>query len=132
MEEEGILHRWIRPVLGCNDSIVIVDEEGVEKTNTRYCGKPVGNCPELMPLDNSLFRDTRTSADLHNSLTCMLPRTDPRRFSKATPKEITRMIERIWDPVEGVAPPSNRIIQDITRLKENMKLVIDASGAVVP
>ena len=134
MEQEGILKRWIRPVLGCNDEIVIVDENGVEKSNTRYSGRPVGNCMELMPLDNSLFHDTRTSADLHVTLTCMLPCTDPHRFSKATPKkEITRMIERIWDPVEGVSPPSkNRIIQDIQRLRENIKLVVEADGAIVP
>ena len=132
MEQEGILKRWIRPELGCNDEIVICDEDGNEKVNTRYSGRPVGNCMELMPLDNSLFRDTRTAADLHVTLTCMLPRHDPRRFSKATPKEITRMIERIWDPVEGVSPPSNRIIQDISRLKENIKLVVEADGAIVP
>ena len=88
MEQEGILKRWIRPELGCNDEIVICDDEGNTKVNTRYSGRPVGNCMELMPLDNSLFRDTRTAADLHVSLTCMLPRHDPRRFSKATPKEM--------------------------------------------
>ena len=131
MEQEGILKRWIRPALGCNDEIVICDEEGNEKVNTRYSGRPVGNCMELMPLDNSLFRDTRTSTDLHVMLTCMLPRNDPRRFSKSTPKEITQMIERIWDPVEGVSPPSNRIIQDIQQLKENIKLVVEADGAIV-
>ena len=86
----------------------------------------------LMPLDNSLFLDTRTSADLHVTLTCMLSCTDPCRFSKATPKEITCMIECTWDPVEGVSPPSNRIIQDIQRLRENIKLVVEADGAIVP
>ena len=132
IEQEGILHCWIWLILGLKNTIVIVDEEGDEKTNSRYCGRPVGSCPELMPLDNSLFPDIRTSADLHISLTCMLPCIDPHRFNKATPKEITCMIDRIWNPVEGVAQPSNRIIQDIQRLKENMKLVIDASEAVVP
>ena len=132
MQQEGILKRWIHPTLGCNNEIVICDEDGNEKVNTRYSGRPVGNFMELMPLDNSLFRDTRTSADLHATLTCILPRNDPHRFSKAMPKEITQMIECIWDPVEGVSPPSNRIIQDISRLKENIKLVVEADGAIVP
>ena len=55
MREEGILKRWILPELGMNDEIIVVDQEGNVKVNTRYSGRPVGNCMELMPLDNSLF-----------------------------------------------------------------------------
>ena len=66
------------------------------------------------------------------TLTCYLPREDCRRFSKATPKLIKEAVERIWDPEMGVTPRSNRIIQDIQRVKENLKLVVEADGAVVP
>ena len=47
-----------------------------------------------MPLDNSLFRDFRCSFDFHVTMTCMLPRTEPRRFSKATPKLIGLVCDR--------------------------------------
>ena len=85
-----------------------------------------------MPLDNSLFRDFRTCFDMHVTLTSILPCTDPRRFSKGTPKSISSSISRIWDPVTGVSPPPNRIIQDITRMTENIMLVIEAGVAIVP
>ena len=87
---------------------------------------------ESMPLDNLLFRDFRTCFDMHVTLTSILPRTDPHRFSKGTPKSISSSISRIWDPVTGVSPPPNRIIQDITRMTENIILVIEAGGAIVP
>ena len=132
MEREGIRKRWIRPELGLNDEIVIVDTNGKATTNKRYKGRPVGDCPEAMPLDNSLFRDLRCSFDTHVVLTCMLPQDDARRFSKATPKIIIKALKRLWDPETGVVPSSNRIIQDIKRLKENLLLVIEADGAVVP
>ena len=132
MREEGILKRWILPEEGMNDKIVIDDGNGKVITNLRYKGRPVGYCPEAMPLDNSLFRDLRTSLDKHITLTCMLAQDDPRRFTKATPKEIVRCIEKIWNQKTGVAPSSKRIIQDIQRLKENLLLVVEADGAVVP
>ena len=132
MEGKGILKRWIRPVLGLNDLIIVTDNEGNEKRSKNYAGRPVGDCPELMPLDNSLFRDFRGSFDEHVTLTSMAPRIEPRRFSKATPKLIGSAIERLWDPVNGVAPRSNRIVQDILRLKENMMIIVEADGAVVP
>ena len=106
MKEEGIYKRWILPVLGLNNEISIEDSEGKTKVNTRYKGHPVGDCPEAMPQDNSLFRDLRTSFDTHITLTSMLARDDPRRFNKATPKEITRCIEKLWHPITGVVPSS--------------------------
>ena len=84
-----------------------------------------------MPLDNSLFRDLRTSVDQHVGITSMLSRDDKRRFSKATPKLIIETINRIWDPDNGVSPRPDRIVQDIERLKENIAIVIEAEGAIV-
>ena len=132
MREKDYLKHWILPELDLNGEVIIADENGEMKINRYYKGKPVGNCPELMPLDNSLFRDFRTCFDMHVTLTSILHRTDPRRFSKATPKCITSSIERIWDPETGVSPPSNRIIQDILRMVENIQLVVEAGGAQVP
>ena len=38
----------------------------------------------------------------------------------------------LWDPVNGVTPPPNRIVQDILRVGENLLIVVEADGAVVP
>ena len=131
MEKEGLLHRWIRPVLGLNDLIEVEDDDGNVKSSKNYAGRPVGNCPEAMPLDNSLFRDFRTCMDQHVGITSFLPLDDPSRFSKATPKLIMSTVNRLWDPVTGVSPRPSRIIQDIERLRENVLLVVDANGAIV-
>ena len=72
MEEEGILHRWLRPVLGVNDVVTVLDEDGKVRKSRRYGGRPTGDSPELMPNDNSLFRDLRCALDLNT------PRDDPR------------------------------------------------------
>ena len=69
---------------------------------TPYAGRPVGNSPEFMPLDNSLNRDILHSLRFH----CVLSRvvldreaTDEEernmRFSFSTPKEIARGLKRI-------------------------------------
>ena len=43
---------------------------------------------------------------------------NPMRFSKATPREIMRTLDRLWDPVTGITPKPAQIVQGITRLKE--------------
>ena len=126
MRAEGLLHRWIRPVLGLNDSITVG-----EKTSDNYAGRPVGNCAEAIPLDNSLFRDVRTSMDTHVGMTSVLALDDPLRFSKATPREIMSTLDRLWDPVTGVTPKPSRIVQDINRLKENFLLIVESHGDIV-
>ena len=44
MKEKGYLHRWLLRLNGLQDG-------------TPYVGRPVGNIPEFMPLDNILNRD---------------------------------------------------------------------------
>ena len=65
------------------------------------------------------------------TLTSLLPLSDPKRFSKATPNLIVDAVRRLWDPEVGVTPKPTRIIQDIKRLKENLKIVFEANGGVV-
>ena len=43
-KEKNYFHRWLLPKNGLQDG-------------TPYAGRPVGNSPEFMPLDNSLNRD---------------------------------------------------------------------------
>ena len=75
---------------------------------TPYSGRPVGNSPEFMSLDNSLNRDILHSLRFH----CVLSRffldgegTDEEernmRFSFSTPKEIARGLRRIWEFENG-------------------------------
>jgi hypothetical protein len=51
MKANGYFDCWIKPELGCNN---VVQVEKPEKTSTRYRDRPIGNQPELMPLDASL------------------------------------------------------------------------------
>ena len=44
MKEKNYFHRWLLPMNGLQDG-------------TPYDGRPVGNSPKFMPLDNSLNRD---------------------------------------------------------------------------
>ena len=110
MEEKGILHHWIRPVLGLNDEIIINENEENERRSTAYHGRPVGDCQEMMPLDNSLFQDFKCSYDNHVTLAYQLPCTGPLRISRATPKHIENAVRRIWGSATGVSPPPHRIV----------------------
>ena len=44
MKQKGYLHHWLLPLNGLQDG-------------TPNAGRPVGNSPKFMPLDNSLNRD---------------------------------------------------------------------------
>ena len=55
MIQKGYLHRWMIPLNGLQDS-------------TPYAGRPVGNSPDFMPLDNSLNRDILHSLRMHSVL----------------------------------------------------------------
>ena len=57
MKQKNYFHRWLLPMNGLQDG-------------TTYAGRPVGNSPEFMPLDNSLNRDIFNSLRLH----CVLSR----------------------------------------------------------
>ena len=48
-----------------------------------------------------------------------------------TPKLIGLAVKRLWDPLEGVAPISRRIVQDILRLTENFNTILLHEGRVV-
>ena len=48
MKEKNYFHRWLLPM-------------NVLQDGTPYAGRPVGNIPKFMPLDNSLNRDILNS-----------------------------------------------------------------------
>ena len=87
---------WIRPVLGCNDKIKLSDGS----INTNYAGRPVGNSPEFMPLDNTLNQDMHAATKTQASATRFLPDNDLRKFSFATPKTIEHAYAQIHCPTQ--------------------------------
>lgn len=125
--------RWIVPILGCN-------------ADTKYADRPVGNSPELMPMDCSLNADVRHAlarhvAQFHGSVLrddskLMWPDNTPRRFSLTTPKRITDAILRIYDPAHGPeagSPISRRICEDVSKFLENLDSIVknDPPGGIV-
>ena len=96
---------------------------------TPYYGRPVGNSPEFMPLDNSLNRDILHCLRFH----CIVSRfviygegTDEEerntRFSLSTPREIDRGMKRIWESKMGT-PSSARIIEDMDLALKALEIV---------
>ena len=84
MKEKGYLHRWLLPLNGLQDV-------------TPYAGRPIGNIPEFMPLDNSLNRDILQSLCFHFVLSHSIidgkETTEEERklcFSFSTQREISR------------------------------------------
>ena len=131
MKKRGLYHRWLKPEMGISDEVFGV-KEGILVPSGRYSGRPVGNSPELMPLDNSLFRDFRTSLNLHIGLTAHLPDTDVRKYSKSTPNRLDKAVQRLWDPERGISPRPCRIVQDIGRLPSACMQIVEHGGGVVP
>ena len=56
---------------------------------------------------------------------------DPRKFSMSTPKRGSSAYLRVNDPFQGVAPTSERIIQDIDRVFDSMVLICAKKGCVI-
>ena len=123
-EDKCIFDRWIKPELGISDNI---------KTGSgySYAWAPPGNSPELMPLDNSLNRDVHTSVMAHVMYSLLLPEQDERKFTLKTPAKARDAYMRVFDPIDGVSPPSNRIDQDVTKSIDALVKIAEAKGAYV-
>ena len=124
MKENNCFHRWLLPM-------------NIFQDGTPYDGRPIGNIPEFMPLDNSPNRDILHSSSFH----CVLSRfvldkegTDEEernmRFSFSTLKEFDRGLKRIWESKMGT-PSSARIIQDVDLALKALEIVYHANGAAV-
>ena len=120
---------WIRPVLGCNDSV----RGKNDKLVTCYSNRPVGNMPEAMCLDNSLIQDVHTAVESNVGATYFLSDNDERKFSLTTPHRIISAYKRVFCPTTGhsAVPSSHRIIQDITKVVYALKCIVKANGNVV-
>ena len=113
------LERWLLPFNGMNKG-------------TQYKFMPVGNSPEFNPLDNSLNRDLQVSHDYHCAVTAHLEDDDERKFSKKTPRFISKGIKRIWDSDVDGTPSAKRIEEDVQKALESMRTVEEEGGRIVP
>ena len=103
MKENNYFHHWLLPM-------------NIYQDGTPYDGRPVGNSPEFMALDNSLNRDILQSLRFHFVLSHFFlngEETDEEErnmcFCFSTPKEIARGLKRIWESKMGT-PSLARII----------------------
>ena len=120
MKTKGIYDRWILPVLGLNS----------EKDLARYSKAPVGNSPELMPLDCSLNKDLIDALNWHLVVTAHLPEDDPLKFSISTPKRGDHAIKRV---LAAGNPSPKRVVQDINKVVDALFIIMEYyNGAVVP
>jgi predicted flap endonuclease-1-like 5' DNA nuclease len=121
---------WITPLHGLNDG-------------TCYAGRPVGNSPELMPLDCSLLADLSHDLSRHVRITKALPSTNPLKFSRSTPGRLSSSLRRLlwhdwgadepsFDPLTGGSPSAKRIVEDVKKCMDNhITAIIEAKGAMV-
>ena len=109
----------------------------VLQDGTPYAGRHVGNSPDFMPLDHILNRDILHSLHFH----CVLIRfllygevTDEEernmRFSLSTPKEISRVLKRIWES-KMRTPSSARIILDVDLALKLLGTIYRTNGTAV-
>ena len=118
--KKGYDERWILP-----EHELFLDDLN------RYRGRPVRNSPELCNLDSSLNKDLHETVYRHIQFTSKLDKGDPCKFSISTPKIGTSSYLRIFDPSTGVAPISERIVQDTKRLLESIKRIINPKGTII-
>ncbi len=84
-----------------------------------------------MPLDTSLNQDIHESAKKHNLISmaiCTHGVANNRLFSMATPKEAARCYKSICNPITGVVPTSQQILQDVNKVITALHAIYDAEG----
>ena len=133
MKEKKIWHRWIKPELECNDFISVYDETKEKTVTSRhYKDRPVGDSPEMMPLDASLNWDIDCSLCMHVLLTSHLENENPLKFRKDNPGQISKAIIKLYHPETGVVPNSKRIVEDCERIVKSAMTIVKAGGGIVP
>ena len=123
MKQNGIFKHWILPMNDLN-------------YGTPYFGHPIGNSPELMPLDCSLFADLKRSVQYHVLLTSKLDEVvdKQRKFSISTINRgvytYLRLLAPSTSPNAG-SPPSSRIVEDINSWVTNIEKIYNADSIML-
>ena len=79
MIKQDIYKHWILPLHNIN-------------AGTVYAGRPVGNTPEIMPLDSNLNKDIHEAVKTHSTYTNILDQKDPKKLvsqQQSTDKVLT-------------------------------------------
>ena len=104
------------------------------KLTKYYIDKLMGDSPELMPLDSSLFNDLIEMIARHVCSTFHVPHrekgadvTSTSKYSMATPADAWRCMSTIVMQL-----PSERIIQDIDKWAKAIDMIIGEDGCIVP
>ena len=114
MRAKGYYDHIIVPLNGLSDG-------------TLYAKRMVGMRPEVMPLDTHLNQYLHESVDRHVNLASHLPDVHPNKFSKQTPKALSKAYKQIWDTELGIlqgTPLYKRIKEDIERVVNKTYLEI--------
>jgi hypothetical protein len=130
MRQKGYLKRWILPEMELN-------------AGTKFEGRPMGNSPEMMPLDCSCNNDLHNGSERHKFLTIKLDSDDPLKFCLSTPLRGFNTYARVWnvpktrdfltgEEVQGGIPEPHRVKHDIEEVIKSMKTIFDRGGAMVP
>ena len=90
-----------------------------------YRNKLMGDSPELMPLDSSLFNDLIEGVALHVVGSTTLEKG--KRYSMGLPNDAWRTMCEVWEK----APSSARVIQDVDRFLVALRKIIAAEGCYV-
>jgi hypothetical protein len=107
---------------------------------TKYKERPVGNSPEMMPLDNTLNKDLDDAVRRHVACTTSLHPNDPKKFTLSQPKKVRDAYYRCWngDPTpdgsidqKTGSPSSDRIVHDVKKFKEALHAIYKSKGTVI-
>jgi len=123
MKTKGIYQHWLLPEAG------LFSKEH-DPSLKRYQGRPVGNSPELMPLDSCLNRDIHMAVDTACANTSAMKDDNPKKFSMRTPKHGTSAYLRLLQT--NIAPTSKRIVQDIELFPKAVVAISNAEGKLIP
>jgi len=104
--------------------------------NSLDADHPIGDSPEMMLLDSSLFQDLHAGIWHHARMrTTLLNNDDPRKFSLTKPKEITHSYMHLFNPALGSdasVPCSQCILQDCKTFVSNCNEICKVKDVVVP
>ena len=121
--KKGYLKQWILPSEDLFDNLSV-------EVKSKYKKHPIGNSPEVMPLDAHLNQDVHSSHDFHKTLFDNLSENHPKKFSGNTPYRLAFSYLRLFHPVNGITQSSKRIIKDITRVLDSLEKVRGARGCI--
>ena len=122
MKRKGYYKHWILPQLD-----LMNDGTGELKS---YANRPVGNSPEIMPLDCSLNAQLHRAVRQHIELTQIYTKEEHKalKFSMATPIAGVSAYHRVW----SIHPTASNIKKDILKVFVSARTIFEKKGCIVP